>query len=637
MIIAPGPDLNPSDHVHVEVAFTTGPDDPAPAWVDLTSRVRIAESIDITRGRQDEFSTCQPGHCSVTFENIDGALTPGRAASPYYPNVIPNRRMRVKYVDPNSGAVQYLFDGYVEEWPTAWPTGQDTYATSRITALDLLSRLGRAGVLNSVIVQTVLLDSPTAYYVLGEPAGATSAGDSSGTAGTGPLTIAQTGTGGTVAFAAGTGPGTDGVSAPTFTPVNVNNGQYLAGTIAPVGGSNNASIEVAFSTSTAVAQTIARAADPYGAYLELATDATGHLVGSFYDPSGYRAPLTLTSPTVVSDGATHEAAVTVTVGSRTLNMTLVLDGASVTTGGGVVVPFLPLCTLAQIGGTPTGRMFTGTVAHFSTYDANVAVAQFTTHNTAMTTGFAGETSDQRITRIASWVGIPSARLNLQTGSSAIAHVECTGLNPLDYMRQVETAEGGVLYADTQGRLAFTARPATYTPTMPSVTVDASVVAESTQPVENLLAVKNDVTVTRANGATIRRTDPASIAAYGSIADSVTTIVTSDTAAADLASWRLAQFSKPRVRIPQLGLDGYTDQSYSAQIRTLDIGSHLQVTGLPAQAPTTTTDQVVQGYSLVISDSGWDITANTTDFTSMLALVLDDATYGLLDGPGVLTY
>lgn len=630
-------DLHPSDNVHVEVAFTTGPDDPSPAWVDLTSRVRISESIDISRGRQDEFSTCQPGHCSLTLENIDGALTPGRSASPYYPNVIPNRRMRVKYVDPNTGAVQYLFDGFVEEWPTAWPTGQDTFATSRITALDFLSRLGRAGALNSVIVQTVLLDSPTAYYVLGEAQGATSAGDSSGVAGNAPMTIMQTGTGGTVAFAAGTGPGTDGVSAPTFTPASVANGKYLNATVSPIGGGSSASMEVSFNTSAAVAQTICRMADPYGAYLELATDASGHLVGSFFDPSGYRAPLTVTSSNVVSDGATHEAAIIMSIGSRTLSMTLVLDGASNATGGGVTVPFLPVCSIAQVGGTPTGKMFTGTVAHFSTYNTAVAVAQFATHTTAMTTGFAGETSDQRIARIASWVGIPSARLNLQTGSSAIAHVECTGLNPLDYMRQVETAEGGILYADTQGRLAFIARPATYTPTSPSVTVDASMVAESTQPVENLLAVKNDVTVTRAGGATIRKTDATSIAAYGSIADQVTTIVSSDTAAADFASWRLAQFSKPRVRIPQLGLDGYTDQTYSAQIRTLDIGSHLRVTGLPAQAPTTTTDQVVQGYSLAISDGGWDITANTTDFTSMLALVLDDAAYGLLDGPGVLTY
>ena len=68
--------------------------------MDLTSRARLDRGIDITRGRSDEFDAVQAGRCSLTFDNTDGALTPGLASSPYYPDVKPQNRIRVTYRDP---------------------------------------------------------------------------------------------------------------------------------------------------------------------------------------------------------------------------------------------------------------------------------------------------------------------------------------------------------------------------------------------------------------------------------------------------------------------------------------------------------------------------------------------------------
>jgi hypothetical protein len=66
-------------------------------WTCITKRVKIADGgvIRITRGAEDEISETQTGTLSLLVDNHDGALTPGRAASEYYPNVRRNCPIRV--------------------------------------------------------------------------------------------------------------------------------------------------------------------------------------------------------------------------------------------------------------------------------------------------------------------------------------------------------------------------------------------------------------------------------------------------------------------------------------------------------------------------------------------------------------
>ncbi|PVD01351.1 LamG-like jellyroll fold domain-containing protein [Streptomyces sp. CS014] len=64
-------------------------------WTDLSDRVDMIQGVTITRGASDELSETQPGSCSMTLDNQDGALTPGRPDSPYYPFVRRNAPIRV--------------------------------------------------------------------------------------------------------------------------------------------------------------------------------------------------------------------------------------------------------------------------------------------------------------------------------------------------------------------------------------------------------------------------------------------------------------------------------------------------------------------------------------------------------------
>ncbi|MDX3162442.1 hypothetical protein PV516_01325 [Streptomyces scabiei] len=57
-------------------------------WTDITTRVDDQEQgVSITRGASDELSETQPGTATLLLDNLDGALTPGNALSPYFPYV----------------------------------------------------------------------------------------------------------------------------------------------------------------------------------------------------------------------------------------------------------------------------------------------------------------------------------------------------------------------------------------------------------------------------------------------------------------------------------------------------------------------------------------------------------------------
>ncbi|MEU2315663.1 hypothetical protein [Streptomyces albidoflavus] len=97
-------------------------------WTDISRRVSMTEGISITRGAADERSETQPGSCTMTLDNQDGALTPGNASSPFYPFVRRNApiRVAVAIIPTRTGA-----------GPT-WPLGQlgDDFDDDRIgTAL----------------------------------------------------------------------------------------------------------------------------------------------------------------------------------------------------------------------------------------------------------------------------------------------------------------------------------------------------------------------------------------------------------------------------------------------------------------------------------------------------------------------
>lgn len=77
----------------------------------------------VQRGTQRELQRVDAGTATILLDNLDGRFIPLNTASPYYPNVLPMRRIRIQAI---WNAVTYpIFVGYVEAWPADFPQGVD--------------------------------------------------------------------------------------------------------------------------------------------------------------------------------------------------------------------------------------------------------------------------------------------------------------------------------------------------------------------------------------------------------------------------------------------------------------------------------------------------------------------------------
>jgi len=69
-------------------------------------------SFTVARGRQHELATLEAGTCDLLVDNRNGYLSPDYGGSPYSPNVLPRRRMRLSAVW--QGTVYMLFTGFIQ-------------------------------------------------------------------------------------------------------------------------------------------------------------------------------------------------------------------------------------------------------------------------------------------------------------------------------------------------------------------------------------------------------------------------------------------------------------------------------------------------------------------------------------------
>jgi hypothetical protein len=84
----------------VEVEFTAG------VWTDVSADVDLSAGINIRYGRTSEFSDPSTATCDLQLANHLGRYTPfsqlladGVTVHPYYPNVVPRKRVRVAFTD----------------------------------------------------------------------------------------------------------------------------------------------------------------------------------------------------------------------------------------------------------------------------------------------------------------------------------------------------------------------------------------------------------------------------------------------------------------------------------------------------------------------------------------------------------
>lgn len=623
--------------VKVEIAFTTQPNDPSPVWVDVTSSTKVLDGISITHGRQDQYSQVQPASLSLTLLNGDGRFTPGNTSSPYYPNVKKGRKIRVSVTD--NGVTYIRFVGYVDEWPVEWADASATVANVRLSATSRMARLGKSRTLPTVIANEVLADAPLAYYPLNDGVGSLNAGNISTTIQpAAAVTPFGTGTNANVAFGA-SGAGLETSTAAAFTRISGSSGAYLSATVNGIDISMTPPVvlEAWVVVNTAQVMGIIKFDDApnnesTGLYVFLGTDATGKLTAA---SSVAPTSTPLTSAASIADSKFHHVAVRQTTGGGG-TLTLFLDGASV---GSTAAPTAAY-TLRRlaVGGTAFTAAFAGAIAHAALFVAPVSDARIQQHYLAGATGFSGERSDQRITRLAGYAGIPSGDVTVETGlSTSIADQDMADQIPIQLMQDVTATEGGVLFDATDGRFVFQSRGHRYNQAS-SLTLNKTDLLPTLAPKLDDQGLVNDISASRPNGVAVRTVDSNSINEYGVYRQDLTLLTTIDSEVFDAATWKIGIGSTPQVTVPVAEVElAAASTALKAAVLGREISDRVTLSSLPSQAPAPSMDFVIEGWTENITAGSHRVAFNLSNANLAGVWQLDSSLYSILDTSTRLAY
>lgn len=119
-----------------------------PSWdFDLSSYVRSGSTI---RGTSNELQRVEAGTGSIRLDARDGAFIPGNTLSPFYPYIVPMRRIRLTATW--LGVTYPIMVGFVDEWPVTFPEGVDQVV--EISFTDAFAVLAASNVSGSFSSQT---------------------------------------------------------------------------------------------------------------------------------------------------------------------------------------------------------------------------------------------------------------------------------------------------------------------------------------------------------------------------------------------------------------------------------------------------------------------------------------------------
>src|SRR5881409_165042 len=533
-------------------------------------------------------------------------------------------------------SVRPRFYGMVNEWPVEW---EGLYSKVQISCTDLFKRLNRLPALKSMLGEEILaqdvsgiFDFLSAYYPLSEPDGSLAAGDLSGK-GCGALVLTQQGSGGTLEFGSD-GLAATGESSVTFTPSTATAGKYLT---ADLGGAFEADdttylpmIECWFKTTTASRAILGLYSANLDNQLILGINSSGSLTVETTNDG--TPPVVLPIAGTVTDGNWHH------VYFDDANKRIYVDGVQI--GAGLAAVTVSSLRFLHVGGYRGTRLFNGQIAHvvLSHATSPIGATLAPLHYTAGTTGFAGETADARIERLARYAGLASVTI-WGTTHDAVAGQGPGGTGVVARMREIESTESGRLWAERDWYgLAYQSRDVRYNPSPSSetFTINYADVEPGISLADDDQKMVNQVDASRPGGATQRVSAPSSILAFGEYPQDLNILKTSDNSVLDAAAWLVSRYANPSPELREVPIEAFTMASY-LDILDAEIGSFFSVNNLPAQATASTMRVTVEGYTETIKHNSHVITFHTSASSTDSVWVLDDAAYSVLDSTTRLAY
>lgn len=642
----------------IDVAFASTPLATTPVWTNVTSYWRWEQGFSWRRGgRPDEFSQPQPGTLTgLVLDNSSGAFTYGNAASPFYPNVVKDKQIRVTAIV--SGVEYTRWSGHVDDWLQSYDNGTTSASLVTVSATSRMRLVSARGALRSFLAEEVLFDRPTLYLPLSDSSDATTADNiAPNPAGNG--SIRNVGGSGAYSFGTGTGPPADGTSAVILTPLSSTNGYYLEAPLAlsTTGVAYGVTAEAWINSTTASTMVVDVLSGNKAGVLTLGIDASKHVVATA--DSG---ALTAAGATVAANGATRHLAVTIAANGTNHVMRVYLDGAQVATSTVANTSLVLGADRVRVGGTGFAQLFTGTVSHVAVHATALSATRLAAHYAAGWTGFAGERSDQRVARIATYVGlsssVPGNRTGvglfddpvfglfdstlifggadtslLETGSATIYGQNTGGQDGPTMLGAVADTENGLVVMTRDGLLTMQSRSHRYN-RPPAFSISAALIEPNLNWSVDPQYQANLFTATTEDGVNQTARNQASIDNYTGVpySDSKQLLTRDALDAYSKASWMVNRYGTPVLRTPQISLDlGTLDDTYATQIFPADLGdSFLLMDTASSWAPSMPAGFSIEDYSEQVMPGRHIITWVTSSAALSQVGVFDDTRYGQFD-------
>lgn len=602
--------------------------DPA-TWVwttDITDYTlkEGGSGITITRGRPDESAQATAQTCQLTLNNAAGRFCPLNPSSPYYGLLSRATPIRVRV--NNGGGYVVRFVGFVEEWPPRFAPGLAFFWTP-IQASGILRRLGLAGgsatrsaLTRALSIETIgpaLSRDPIGYWPMEDGRDATT-------------------------FAAAV-PFSQPMMFADFDPAS--DSAVFGSDPLPTGGPTGqlyATVSLSYFGDQAVRWLMRLPASP--------STNTGLMAWSTPDGDittwvlflipGTPDRLQLVGRNAAGTDLIADPGVDFTIGSAELSSGLQLyfvvnavqDGAdvdwsytvhcpagSVTNSGTAVGVDQSTSRIAAIyhsafpgltaGGYTIGHV---TVAGDATYGIGAYGA----------TGFGTETTAARWTRLCG-----ERTFDSSTGASTTRMGPQRSAGLLDMLRDVETAEIGVLFEGTDGALVLQTRDDRYNSAVDlALDFDLTHIAEPFEPTADDQRTRNDVEVSIVDGTTGRYVDPVSVAALGGAVyeERVEAGLDGSEDPQSHAGWRVGLGTVQDLRYPAITIKLHATPGLINAWLACDIGSRITIRNPPAGLPPDLVDLIVEGYTETLDAVEWTVVLNTAPAQPWQVLVLDDA-------------
>ena len=256
---------------------------------------------------------------------------------------------------------------------------------------------------------------------------------------------------------------------------------------------------------------------------------------------------------------------------------------------------------------------------------------------SITGGTAGQTTGQRINTILDNLSFPSGLRNIDTGDNLVQADPATQRTALNAMKNVEFAEQGAFFMESNGYATFKSRTnVTKTNGAAPITYFSNdgtgiVYAGITFAHDDKLVV-NQTSVTNVGGTAQTASDAASIAKYFPHTVQQTNVVGyNDSDALNVARIYTATRKDTTIRIDQISLD-LTTPNYNAGILaalTLDYFSTVDIKNVQSNGSVIEKVLQVMGSNYKITPNSFDISFTTSE-PIVDGFILNSTLYGVLD-------